>query len=231
MVCAIKCRCEQGGADAYGTGISHQQMCQSACNLKDERDCSGTLPAPCDDEDKCRDCWAPVCAPPPPTPTTPPPTPTLPPPPGCWGVCIKDSECPQNTTPPLVCPGGTKRCVNPNCPTEQDCTCPPLLCLDLTADKDVTSLEKGDTIQLTCKGRSGADHPIHHMEFRVQIDGGSWTELGNNSSLLAITSNYESLGERDYIVPQTGNYRIECRACMSQDSTDCSSWGGAQPVQ
>ena len=221
--CLIKCRCEVG---SYGSVV----MCQSACNLKDVRVCE-PLNDNCGNEERCVDCWAPVCAPPPPPPTatptpiptsTPIPTPT--PLPGCWGVCTVDTNCPQNTTPPLVCPGG--RCVNPNCPTEQDCTCPPLLCLGLTATPSADLL-KGSEIELTCKGGSGADQPINHVEFQAQIDGGAWTNLGT-SSLVATTPDGMSTGTKKYIVPQTGNHRIECRVCTSTDASACTNWGLAQ---
>lgn len=220
MICAIKCRCEVGGVK-YDNGEYFQQMCQSACNLKDERECSGNLEWPCNNESKCNDCWAPVCAPPPtatPTPkptSTPIPTPT--PLPGCWGSCAKDTECSQAPIA-LVCRPvqGASHCVNPACPSQETCQCPDLICRDLTSDKSVSSLKKEDKIKLTCEGSSGVDQPLNHVKFRAQIDGGSWLDLGTGSGPgFAV----------DYTIPQTGNYQIECRVCTSTDDSVCTGWG------
>ena len=181
------------------------------------------------------DCWVPACEPPPPPTPTPKPTatptprptitPTPTPLPGCWGVCTVDANCPQNTTPPLVCRDvqGTKHCVNPSCPSEENCECPPLLCLDLTATPSADLLE-GSEMELTCKGSSGTDQPVNHFEFRTQIDGGSWTNLGT-SSVVATTPEGISSGTKNYIIPQTGNYRVECRTCTSTDDVACTDWG------
>lgn len=52
---------------------------------------------------------------------TPTPTPT-PVPPECWDECVVDSDCPGS----LVCQEveSVDRCVNPDCPEEEDCACP-----------------------------------------------------------------------------------------------------------
>jgi len=216
--CSRSCRWEN--AD-YCEGDDWCEICQGACKLREANSC-GTANIPGEGTVYlCSDCWVPACAESTPTPT---PTNTPTPPPGCWGVCTKDADCPQNTTPPLVCPGGTKRCVNPNCPTEQNCTCPPLLCLDLTATPSVQTLKKGDDVEFACKGSSGAGS-INHVEFRIQVNDGAWQSLGT-APVTQVGGEYQ--GVKSYKVPDAGDYRIECRACTSTDETACTNWGLAQ---
>jgi hypothetical protein len=147
------------------------------------------------------------------------PTPTPPPPPGCWETCT-----------PGTCPSGLEcqdqdglRCVNPACPSEENCECPTLACLALTAT--TTELIEGDEVDFTCKGSSGVDNPVDHVEFRVQIDGGSWSSLGTAPGTKT-DGEYE--GTISYTVPQTGSYRVECRVCTSADTSACTTWGLAE---
>jgi len=58
-----------------------------------------------------------------PTPTgSPGPTPTPTPGPQCWGSCSSSSDCPSSLTCQDIL--GSKRCVNPNCTDDSDCSCP-----------------------------------------------------------------------------------------------------------
>jgi len=197
------------------------------CKLQDPRNCDSNAniwPS---------DCWVPACEPPPPpTPTprptaTPTPTPTITPTPtplpGCWGVCTVDTNCPQ-TPLALGCQDvDGLRCVNPACPSESNCECPLLACLALTADS--TELVEGDEVDFTCKGSSGVDSPVNHVEFRAQIEGGTWQSLGT-APTTKIGAEYE--GTISYTVPQTGSYQIECRVCTSADDSQCTLWGKAE---
>jgi len=188
------------------------------CKMQDPRNCDSNAniwPS---------DCWVPACEPPP-TPTPRPtatPTPTPTPPPGCWDTCTPGT-CPQ-TPQPLDCQDvDGLRCVNPACPSESNCECPPLACLALTADS--TELVEGDEVGFTCKGSSGVDSPVDHVEFRAQIEGGTWQSLGT-APTTKIGVEYE--GTISYTVPQTGSYQIECRVCTSADDSQCTLWGKAE---
>ncbi len=160
---------------------------------------------------------------PPATPTpTRPPTPTPTPPLGCWDTCTPGT-CPQKPQA-LECQDvAGLRCVNPICPGESNCECPLLVCLDLTATS--TELVGGDEVDFTCKGSSGVDQPVNHVEFRAQIDDGDWQSLGT-APTTKTGAEYE--GTISYIVPQTGSYQIECRVCTSTDDSACTSWGLAE---
>lgn len=62
------------------------------------------------------DCLCPEASP------SPSPSPS-PAPPGCWETCVQSPDnCPSSMTCQNV--NGTLRCVNPTCPTEENCICP-----------------------------------------------------------------------------------------------------------
>jgi plastocyanin len=93
----------------------------------------------------------------------------------------------------------------------------------LTAEPAVATLKEGDEVEFTCQG-SGSD-TIHHFEFRLRKDGGSWQDLGTVTAT-KVGENYEA--KVDYEVSATGSYRAECRVCTSSDSTSCTQWGATQ---
>ena len=164
-----------------------------------------------------------------------PPTPTPTPLPGCWGICTEDADCPK-TPNVLMCQdiGGTKRCVNPACPSQENCECPPLICLDLTATPSADLLE-GNEMELTCKGSYNSDHPVNYAEFRFLVDG---QQEGDVERVDATANNGEYEAVFNYTIPKTGSYRIECRVCgefvsvsyengnvASSISFKCTEWG------
>lgn len=85
------------------------------------------------------------------------------------------------------------------------------------------TVSPGDKTTLICKGRSDPQ-PMNHFEFRVSIDGGTPTSLPNAS---ATKTDSEYKGEINYTIPDYGCYKIECRACVSADSSGCTVWGQA----
>jgi hypothetical protein len=164
------------------------------------------------------------------------PTPTPTPVPGCWETCTEDVDCPK-TPDVLLCQDveGTKRCVNPVCPSQNTCECPPLLCLDLTSSSE--ELSEGDEVQLTCKGSYNSDHPVNYAEFRVLIDS---QQEGDVERVDASATNGEYEAVLNYTIPKTGSYRVECRVCgefvsVSYENGNvsgsinfkCTEWGQA----
>jgi len=102
-----------------------------------------------------------------------------------------------------------------------------LVCVDLAGTPNPSGLSKGDKITLSCTGTSTPD-PINHFEFRVGIDGGTPAPLPN-ASATKTDSEYE--GKIDYTIPDYGCYKVECRACVSADSSNCTVWGQASKVK
>ena len=52
-------------------------------------------------------------------------TPTATPIPECWSICSIDTDCPEELSCQITDEEtNTKRCVNPECPQEEDCQCP-----------------------------------------------------------------------------------------------------------
>jgi hypothetical protein len=142
----------------------------------------------------------------------------------CWSECSELADCEPAGYTCAIPPGDTvKRCLNPQCPSEEACVCPVTTCLDLTAVPAVETLEEGSEVEFTCQG-SGSDS-LDHFEFRVSKDGGTWEDLGD-ATATKTDGDYE--GKVDYTVPTTGSYRVECRVCTSSDSTNCTQWGAAQ---
>ncbi len=159
-----------------------------------------------------------------------------PPPPGCWETCTNDGDCPK-TPNVLLCQdvAGAKRCVNPVCPSQENCECPPLLCLDLATSS--TEFGEGDEVELTCKGSYNSDHPVNYAEFRFLVDG---EPEGDVERIDAAANNGEYEAVLGYTIPKTGGYRIECRVCgefvsvsyengnvASSVSFKCTEWGKA----
>jgi len=107
------------------------------------------------------------------------------------------------------------------CPTPTPTPTPVLSCTDLTVTPAPT---KGQKIVLTCTGTSVPD-PINHFEFRVSVNGGTPNSLPN-ASAVKVDNTYK--GEIEYTIPDYGCYKIECRACTSNDSSKCTEWGKAQ---
>ena len=98
-----------------------------------------------------------------------------------------------------------------------------LSCADLTSTPGPSGLSSKDKITLTCKGTS-KPKSMNHFEFRVSKDGGTPTNL---PSAPATKTDSEYKGEITYTIPDYGCYKIECRACVSADSLDCTVWGQA----
>ncbi len=144
----------------------------------------------------------------------------------CWEECSQQGNCDSAGLTCATPPGDTvQRCLDSNCPSEQTCVCPITTCLDLTATPSAEILKEGDQTQFTCRGSSGVDKPINHTEFRLQIDGGDWQALGT-ASVTKTNGEYE--GSIAYDVSQAGSYRVECRVCTSEDSSECTQWGEAE---
>jgi len=99
-----------------------------------------------------------------------------------------------------------------------------LTCTSLTSPSAPSLLSPGAVISLTCKGTSDLN-PINHFEFRVSSDSGTPVEL---PPVPATKTDGEYEGETTYEIPDYGCYQVECRACTSSDSTECTVWGQAQ---
>lgn len=121
-------------------------------------------------------------------------------------------NCPAPTPTPTPTPEPT--------PTPK-----PLACTNLGGEPDPGTLLPEDEITLTCAGSSDPSILIDHFEFRVQIDGGDWENLGT-ASASQTGEGYQ--GQKLYTLPDYGCYKIECRACVSEDSSDCTVWGQAE---
>jgi len=101
----------------------------------------------------------------------------------------------------------------------------PLTCISLGGAPDPTGLSPGDEVTLTCTGSSDPTIPVHHFEFRVSSDSGTPVEL---DPIDATKTNGDYQGQRLYAIPDYGCYKVECRACTSSDSSECTEWGQAQ---
>jgi hypothetical protein len=134
------------------------------------------------------------------------------------GVC-KPTGCMEAPTPTPK-PTATPTPTPTNTPTPTPT--PPTLCLDLTSPAGPI-LEVGQEITLTCIGSSGVNNPVDHVEFQVQINGGTWIALGANIATPMPDGTYQ--GSINYTVPSTGVYRLECRVCTT---SYCTQWGKAQ---
>jgi len=110
-----------------------------------------------------------------------------------------------------------------NCTPE---TAPPL-CINLEGEPDPSSLEPNEEIALTCTGSGGLTTPVDHFEFRVGIDEETSTDLG---SVPATKTDGEYQAQKNYTIPSYGCYKVECRACASSDSSECTEWGQADGV-
>ena len=104
---------------------------------------------------------------------------------------------------------------------------PSLLCLDLTASPSASLIPThyhiigGNTVLFTCIGSSSSDNPINHFEFRVQINDGEWEKLGTAP---ASPTDGKYQGQKLYTIPDYGCYKVECRTCVSADSSNCTVW-------
>ena len=95
----------------------------------------------------------------------------------------------------------------------------PLVCLSLEGEPEPTV--PGEEITLTCTGSSDPALPVDHFEFRV-----NGTPFGTNVSATKTDGTWE--GSTTYEIPDYDCYEVECRACRSSDSSDCTVWGQAQ---
>lgn len=100
-----------------------------------------------------------------------------------------------------------------------------LQCLSLLGEPDLSGLSPGDEVALTCTASSDPTTPIDHFEFRVSSDSGTPAELPPVS---ATKTNGEYEGATNYEIPDYACYKVECRACTSSDSSQCTAWGQAQ---
>ncbi len=100
---------------------------------------------------------------------------------------------------------------------------PEVQCLDLLSDPDTAELKKGDTAIFKCQGK-GINRQINHFEYRVKIkpadqdDWGDWKIIGQKPK------NDPGI---NYKILKYGKYRVQCRVCISEDSTKCTQWGKA----
>lgn len=99
-------------------------------------------------------------------------------------------------------------------------------CTSLTSPSAPSLLSPGAVISLTCEGTSGPN-PIDHFEFRISIDEKEPIELASVEAEATLT-NEEYQGEITYTIPDYACYKVECRACTSSDSSECTQWGLAQ---
>jgi len=116
-----------------------------------------------------------------------------------------------------------------NCPTVTPTptpTPPPglLTCTKLEGKPDPGSLSPGDEVTFACIAVSDPD-PINHFEFRVSTGSGTPVAL---PTVPATKTDGEYEGETTYEIPDYACYKVECRACTSSDSAECTQWGQAQ---
>lgn len=100
-----------------------------------------------------------------------------------------------------------------------------LSCLSLTGTPDPSGLSPGEEVALTCTASSDPTIPINHFEFRVSTDSGTPVTL---PTVPATKTDGEYQGQTSYTLPDYGCYKVECRACTSSDSSECTEWGQAQ---
>jgi len=138
----------------------------------------------------------------------------------CNESCTENSECETN-----YC-HEEQYCRNQTCPTETDCLCPTeiLTCASLEGEPDPSGLSPNEEVTLTCIGSSDPNEAIDHFDFRVSIDGGTPVELGATP---ATGTDGEYQAQKSYAIPDYGCYKVECRACTSSDSSECTEWGQA----
>lgn len=138
---------------------------------------------------------------------------------------LTPTPTPTNTPTPTATPTPTPTNTPTPTPTvtPTPTPTPPTLCLDLTSTAEGSVLQQGQEVTFTCIGSSGIDNPIDHVEFQVQINGGTWVPIGIDAASRMPDGTYQ--GSVNYTVPSTGVYRFECRVCTT---SYCTTWGKAQ---
>lgn len=187
--CEIACSCE-GGNDPYDRWIQPfdiQNCFVETCQKDPETGCWG-----CQERPEClRDCCP------------------------CWYECASDEVCPLDLRCLEV--EGVKRCVNPDCPSQQDCVCPEInLTCDSLTRSPTTTLNIGDQVSFTCTAFAINVVTLHY-EFRLSSNnGGAYTIIDDNNT--SGTTN-------PYTITQAGDYVAQCRVCSSP--VNCTNWGEA----
>jgi len=141
--------------------------------------------------------------------TTPPPeTPTPPEP--------TDTPIPTPTPPPGVTETPT--------PTATSTPSPPAFsCFDLTHRGQI---KIGQEITLVCIGKTGRSGPaITRFAFRVSQDHGGWEVLDNHVTATQQDNNPRMYnGKLNYLIPDYGHYRFECKPCIGPRIRNCADW-------
>lgn len=101
----------------------------------------------------------------------------------------------------------------------------PLICSTIRREPTGTIPKKGDAITIICASQADQTAPINHFEFRATINSGTPTPLSNSAATI-VGNQYQ--GQINYLIPDYGCYLIECRACASVNSTQCTAWGQAK---
>lgn len=94
---------------------------------------------------------------------------------------------------------------------------PELACLDLVRNPG-DQLGIGDSVVFTCSHRV-ENLTFDHYDYRFNINGGDWQ---TPSSWQNLTGNTPA-----YTISQEGIYVVQCRVCVSEDSSRCTDWGQA----
>ncbi|HUV42771.1 MAG TPA: hypothetical protein VMY36_02575 [Patescibacteria group bacterium] len=146
---------------------------------------------------------------------------------GCWDECSTQSNC---DLAGYICaiPTGdtsqTKRCLNPQCPSEETCVCTPPLCTSLTASPSAETLGESDEVQFICKGTAGTDDSIDRIEFKVQVND-EWQTPVAADNITELDGEYE--GKINYTIPKAGDYQVQCRVCTTNEQMTCDDQGCA----
>lgn len=127
------------------------------------------------------------------------PEPTIPPP-------TNTPPGPSNTPPPT--PTNTPRPTPTPTPTP---TPVPLACYSLTHTPAFPVL--GDDVTFAC---AATGQFINHYEFQYAINGGGYVGLDEASPASGVSVSLK--------VDQAGDYVARCRACRSQDGSDCTTY-------
>lgn len=100
---------------------------------------------------------------------------------------------------------------------------PGVLCTDLRTNNEAPKI--GDTVRLTCASR-GSSH-VDRFDFRYRIDGGEWVRLAPGAPEVVPNATAGFRGRTQLTIEQAGNYRAQCRVCLTDGNAQCTDWGQA----
>ncbi len=128
---------------------------------------------------------------------------------GCeLGTCTSASPSPR------LSPSPSPR-LSPN-PSPSLSPAPNLVCRQLSSNVlNLDNVKVGDNVTFTCLG-SATNIAVNHYDYRLS---------SNNGSSYTALSHGNPIGSVSYAVQSAGNYIVQCRACSSVDTNNCTDWG------